>query len=292
MSASFPRVQQAWQDWNAFWLAPAAVAPLAVARIGLGLCMFWAYVLYAPFIEQLFGPESLGAYFFGPDFLIRQYTWLIFSLTLVFAFFFAVGFITPISGVGLIVTHLAFIEPSHFFSWGWTPTVPAFLWYLSLGPSAKAYSVDAWIARRWLKRPYSEYASAWSLRLIQIHIVAIYIGASWHRVDDSAWQRGEMVFDAVAYAYFSRFPNVDWHLFRPVLEVLNYVVWGLELLAPLGLVLKHTRLWFAVGLWLMHLGLELTSTIGWWQLMMMSVLFTYFPESWSKRLLSLCKLMK
>lgn len=287
MSTSFTKVSQAWRAWDAFWFAPAPVAPLAVARMGLGLSMLWAYVLYGPFIDRMFGPESLGAYLFGTDFLIRQYTWLIYWLTLTFAFCFTVGFLTPLSGIGLIVAHLIFIEPSHFFSWGWTPTVPAFLWYLSLGSSAKAYSVDAWLARRLFKHARSEYAPAWNQRLIQVHIVATYIGASWHRIDDVAWQRGEMVFDAVAYAYFSRFPNVDWHLFKPVLEVLNYVVWGLELLAPLGLILKQTRLWFAVGLWLMHLGLELTSTIGWWQLMMMSVLFTYFPESWSKRLMKL-----
>ena len=94
-----------------------------------------------------------------------------------------------------------------------------------------------------------------------------------------------MVYDAVTYAFFSRFPGVDWSMFKIPLALSNYVVWGLELFAPRGLIFKQTRLYFAIGLWCMHLGLELTSTIGWWQFMMMAVLFTYFPTAWSVRLL-------
>lgn len=274
-----------WQDISNFWWAPVRLDQIVIARIGLGASMFFAYLLYTPFIDRLFGPESLGAYLLGKDFLIREYTWPFYWVTLVAAACFTVGFLTPLAGITLIVGHLTFIEPGRFFSWGWVPTIPAFLWYLSLGPAGKAWSVDAVLARRLFKMNWSEVGSAHSLRLIQLHVIAVYIGASWHRIDDGAWWRGEMVFDAVAYAYYSRFPNVDWGALKPILEVANYAVWALELLAPIGLLWKRSRIYFALGLWLMHLGLELTSTIGWWQLMMMSVLFTYFPVQWSSRLL-------
>jgi len=268
-----------------FWFAPQPIEPLVVCRIGLGVSMFFAYLLYTPFIDRIFGSEGLGNYLLGSDFLIRGETWFYYWFTLLAAACFTVGLFTPLSGIALILGHLTFIEPGRFFSWGWVPTVPAFLWYLSLGPAGRAYSLDAWLARRWWGHRFPTLAPAFCLRLIQVHVIAVYIGASWHRIDDGAWWRGEMVFDAVEYAYYSRFPNVPWGSIKPILELSNYLVWGLELMAPLGLLLKRTRLFFAVGLWSMHLGLELTSTIGWWQCMMMSVLFTYFPVSWSKKLL-------
>lgn len=247
--------------------------------------MLMGYLLYEPYVDQLFGPDGLGAYTMGHDHLIRDHTWTTWWVLIGSAASFTLGFATPLSGALLIGSHLVFIEPGRFFSWGWVPTVPAFLAYLTLGPSGRSHSVDAWLIKKWRGIQPLSQVPAWSIRLIQLHIIAIYLGAGWHRVGDIAWLRGEMVYDAVTYAFFSRFPNVDWSMFRWPLVASNYIVWSLELLAPLGLVLAETRLVFAIGLFAMHLGLELTSTIGLWQLMMMSVLFTYFPESWSKRLL-------
>jgi hypothetical protein len=276
-----------YDDWRDFWLAPQAVEPLVVARVGLGLSMLCAYLLYTPFIERLFGADGLGAYLLGHDFYIRDHAWFTYWMVVISAAAFTLGCFTKVAGLTLILGHLTFIEPGHAFSWGWTPTVPAFLWYLTWGPSNAAYSVDAWAKKRFFGLSPVTKPSGWCLRIIQFHIIAIYIGASYHRLDDRAWWHGEMVFDAMAYAYYTRFPNLALMPFKPLMELSNYSVWFLELSAPFGLVYARTRLWYALGLWFMHLGLELTSTIGWWQFMMMSVLFVYFPHHWSEKVLRL-----
>jgi hypothetical protein len=278
-------VKEVVSDLDEFWFSKKPIEPLVIARIGLGASMFFAYLLYTPFIERLFGSEGLGNYLLGSDFTIRESTWFYYWFTLVSAACFTVGLATPLSGIALILGHLTFIEPGRFFSWGWVPTAPAFIWYLSIGPCGRAFSLDSWISKRFFGHRFATMTPGWSMRLIQVHIIAVYIGASWHRLDDVAWWRGEMVFDAVEYAYYSRFPNVPWSSLKILLVPANYLVWFLELAAPIGLAFKPTRIWFAGSLWAMHLGLELTSTIGWWQCMMMSVLFTYFPSAWSKALL-------
>ncbi len=285
-------VSSDWKDWNDFWFAPQAWEPLVVARIGLGASMLAAYLLYAPYVDVLFGPDGLGAYTMGKNHFIREHTWSVWWMVIVSSFCFMIGLGTKLSGALLIAGHLIFIEPGRFFSWGWVPTLPAFAGYLTIGPSNARYSVDAWIKAKFFHSSPPEHVEGWCMRLVQAHIIAIYLGAGWHRIGDIAWMRGEMVYDAVTYAYFSRFPGVDWSMFKWPLVVANYVVWGLELMAPVGLIMRETRLWFAIGLWGMHFGLEATSTIGWWQLMMMSVLFTFFPVSWSKRLLELMPLKK
>ena len=279
------KLQSAARAYDSFWFGQVSVDPLVVGRIGLGASMLAAYLLYIPYIDDLFGPEGLGDYMLGSKHFIRHHTWTVWWITVISAFCFMVGLGTRLSGALLIFCHLAFIEPGRFFNWGWLPTVPAFLAYLSLGPSNARLSVDSWIKNRLFNIAPKDEVPAWCQRLIQIHIIAIYLGAGWHRIGDGAWIRGEMVYEAVTYAYFSRFPGVDWSLFKLPLAIANYVAWGLELAAPVGLVVRKTRVWFALGLWGMHAGLEATSTVGWWQLMMMSVLFTYLPVSWSQVLL-------
>ncbi|MEZ4437315.1 MAG: hypothetical protein R3F65_33395, partial [bacterium] len=44
-----------------------------------------------------------------------------------------------------------------------------------------------------------------------------------------------------------------------------------------------TRRWMALLLMTVHLGLELTALVGAWQLMMLSVLLTFLPPRWLRR---------
>ena len=269
-----------------FWFAPVTVAPLALMRIGLGLTMFAAYLLYASQLEQLFGVDGLSSYVFPGEHFSRNHLWIVWWTLVISSLTFSLGFLTKFSGILLIAGHLLIVEQTRLFSWGWVPTVPAFLAYLSLGPSHRGYSIDAYLFGPVGSNGKEVLVPAWALRLIQVHIIAIYLGAGWHRIDDIAWWRGEMVYDALSYAFFSRFPTVDWDAYKPILALANWGAWALELFAPLGLMWNKTRLWFALGLATMHFGLELTSTIGWWQFMMLILLFAYYPEKWSSQVVA------
>ena len=107
-------LKQAWNAWKKYWFGQVAVEPLVVARIGLGASMFTAYVMYYPFLDELFGPDGLGAYTMGRDHFIREHLPLVWSMTVLSSVCFTLGFLTPLSGALLIAGHLIFIEPGRF----------------------------------------------------------------------------------------------------------------------------------------------------------------------------------
>lgn len=272
------------QSW---YFDPAPVAPLVVCRMGLGLIMVLAYAFYWPHVEPVFGARGLSAYLGDGTALIHRHTWWVYWTLIVAASAFTVGLLTPVAGMVTIACHLSFLEATRLHTWGWAPTVPAFLFYTSISPAWARCSVDRWIldrVRRKRGKPAVEMnrAPAWPMRLMQVHIAATYVGAAWHRIHDGAWWRGEMVYEALTFTFFARFPDLDWFAMRPVLALACWAVWLLELSAPLLLWVPRTRVVWALGLMAMHAGLELTATIGWWQYMMMVVLFVFLPADWSE----------
>jgi hypothetical protein len=276
------RTLEAARRW---FFDPADVHPLALSRIGLGAILFTAYVLNLPYLEALFGAEGLGAYLGLDARLALSHPWALYGLTLACAAAFTAGLATPVSGLLLALCHADFMNGSRMWTWGWGPIILSFLVYTALGGSGRAYSVDAWLRRRWRGQAPAARVPGWAIRLIQVHIAAIYVAAAWHRIDNGPWWRGEMVFAALADSTFSRFPYLDLQPLKGVMEVACKAGWALELAAPLALWPRWTRIPCALGLIALHATLEATATVGWWQFMMMLMLFHFLPPTWSRRAL-------
>ena len=169
-------------------------------------------------------------------------------------------------------------------SWGWSTVMPVLLFLLAISPARNAWSVDAWIAAR-RGRPLPMVAPRWTLRLLQVHVMVVYISASWHRFDDPGWINGEMVYAAVANSMYTRLPYLDPQPYKALFVVLTYATEVIEVVSPFFLWIRRTRIPVAIGLILVHLGLELSATIGYWQFMMMALLWVFLPVSWAERVL-------
>lgn len=273
------RLARATERW---FLADTAVEPLAACRIALGATLFWFYATLAPDHDLMFGPEGLYRYAFdaqAPSWLHVHAGWLLAGV-LVGSAGLALGLLTPISGLIFVAAHLGHTAQGTYFSWGWTLVAPVLVLYLVASGSHRRWSVDALIFGARDRVP------AWPLRLLQINTAAIYIAAAWHRIDDGAWLRGEMVFEAVACQLYSRFPGLDVHLvpYHGVLVVLCWYTWIVELAAPLLLWPRRTRVPMTLALFTVHIGLELGASVGAWQFMMMSLLLCFLPPGWLDRL--------
>jgi len=274
------RVELAVVDW---FLKPAPVATLALIRIMLGLVMVACMVQYIPDVEWLFGYDGLLANVLKryPDHPLRHHTWLVFGLLTVSSVSFTLGFATRISGLTAAVMQATVASSGYFHSWGWSTVMPVVLAIVALSPGRNAWSVDAWIAER-RGRPLPRVAPRWSLRLLQVHVMAIYIAAGWHRINDVGWINGEMVYAAVANSMYTRLPYIDPQPLKPVFSVMTWATEIIELVAPFFLWVRKARVPVALGLVLLHLGLELSATIGYWQFMMMTLLWVFLPVSWAE----------
>ncbi len=259
------------------------VEPLAACRIALGLSLFYFYAQMAPSHALMFGPEGLVRYAFDsaePHWLQRHAGWLL-GGALVGSAGLALGLLTRLSGLIFVAAHIGHTAQTTHFTWGWSLVAPVLVLYLVASGSHRRWSLDAHLWGSTARR-----VTAWPLRLLQLNTAAIYIAAAWHRIDDGAWLRGEMVFEAVACDLYTRAPGLDVHLvpYSGVLEALCWYTWIVELAAPLLLWPRRTRVPITLALFSVHIGLELGAAVGIWQFMMMSLLLCFLPPRWLDRI--------
>ncbi|MCA9718835.1 MAG: HTTM domain-containing protein [Myxococcales bacterium] len=266
-----------------FYLADYPIYPLALLRVGLGLIMFLQYVLYAPYMADIFGPEGVLVSVNGPSWVTSNYL-LVWGLLLAGALCYTLGLFTRVAGLVAILGHVAFHHQTWTFSWGDGTVGHAFIFYTLLGDPGGRLSLDALLRRR--RDPnyaLPETTAAYAIRLIQLHVTAIYFMAAWNRVTRAGWRAGRMTYVALSHSVFSRFPSTDWFPYQWPLWAATWYTWIIELGAPVVLWIRRVRTPWVIGLMLMHLGLELSSTIGWWQFYMLTVLTAFLPSAWSER---------
>jgi len=268
------------EDW---WLAPRPIHALVGARIGIASVLFVAYAQRLPEALDLFGPAGIG----GADLYARvpelgrfhpgiaaplDVLRLVHSSALVAALYavllaalaaFALGFRTRIAGALAFALHLLFWTRNPLAFAGWAGFVNGPLLYLAMAPVGRRLSIDAWLRRRRGDAPLAALAPGWPLRLLQIHVCAMYAVAGWSRLDKPDWLDGSLVEIALTSALSSRVA-IDWSAAAPLLMLLTWAALVLEGLAPILLWVPRVRRFWAGALALFHAGLAVLLHIEVW----------------------------
>jgi len=293
----------ALENW---WLAPRPLHGLIGARIVFGATLLVAYALRLPAYQDLYGPRGIG----GPELaarvpdlppfhplilpaldLLRQIPsegaiTALYLLMLVALAAFTLGFRTRIAGVLSVVLHLLFWvrNPIAYVSWAGFVTAP--LLWVALAPVGRHVSIDAWLRRRRGLAPASWFASGWPLRLLQIHVCAMYAVAGWSRLDKPTWLNGDTVLIAMTSANFSRVA-IDWSAAAPLLAVATWASMVLEGFAPFLLWVPRVRKLWAWGLVGLHASLAIVihEEIWAWSAVMIGGLLAFlFSDATSPQL--------
>jgi hypothetical protein len=221
--------------------------------------------------------------------------WLValYGLLLASSLAFTLGLYTRIAGSVAVVLHLLFLAINPLAHYGWASVVAPFTLCVVLSRSGDFVSIDAW---RKLRRAGASFPNerpnvrpsvlvpAWPMRLLQVHIAAMYFHTGFARIDDPDWLRGEVLFEALTRTLYTRF-TLDLDFFAPVLLLLSYSVFLLEPLATILLWIPGVRTLCALALIAMHVILEILTNVGWWNYIMLGGLLTFLPPPWVARLL-------
>jgi Vitamin K-dependent gamma-carboxylase len=287
-----------------WFFAPTMQYWAVMCRIGFGFCLFAAWLFYAPVVQELFGPQGLGgaatiarlphAELALRDFRYVAYLryihvptviWLLYGVLLLSALSFAAGCFTRTSGVVLVLLHTLFVARMPYAVWGWAMMIHAFTSYTILAHPGRYVSLDAWFRGR--KTPDASpgrigTAPLWPKRLMQVHVCTMYAVVGWARLSQPGWIEGGMTYEALTNLMFAR-ADLDWHAWIPLLRASNYIVYCLEPLVPVLFWLPTVGPWCVIALMGLHLGLELTTTVGWWNYVLMLALLTFLPDAWLQR---------
>lgn len=210
---------------------------------------------------------------------------LLHGLLLASSLAFALGLYTRIAGVTAVVLHMLFVTVHPLAHYGWASMVAPFALYVVLSRAGASWSLDAWRRRgRGVAEAPAATEPAWPMRLLQIHVAAMYFHAGFARIDDPLWLDGEALFEALARTLFTRF-TFDLHVWSPALSLLTWAVFLLEPLASILLWVPRVRTLCALALIAMHVVLEILTNVGWWNFIMIGGLLAFLPPTWVARLL-------
>ena len=140
------------------------------------------------------------------------------------------------------------------------------LLYLTTGASCACWSVDAWWRRR-RGRPTHTTVPGLPVRLVQVQWAAMYFLSGLEKAGGASWQKGTALHYALSNRTFARFGS----FFHPILEspfatpILKGATWGVlgwELMFPLMVLWRPSRIPALVMGLLVHFGIGLTMSVG------------------------------
>jgi len=297
------------QGWNRFWFTPSDPHALSALRIVAGLMAWYVLLTYSFDLERFFGPGGMlpldlvaqlneleagarGAVRWSYlDYIHDVGTlWAMHVAGLVVVGLFAVGFLTRITSVLSFVVFLSYLHRAPVVTSHVEPILVFLLLYLCLGPAGACFSVDRWLAdRRRRARPVSigdeslSPRSGWAtvaVRLIQVHLVFVYLSMGLGKVLGDVWWNGSAVWWLAARPE-SRLVDLTWLHSYPLL----FNVWTLAVVVfELGFVVfvwnsLARPLVLGIGVLLWASLAVVTGSVAWCVLMCLANVVFVSPES-------------
>ena len=269
--------------WNRFWFEPAPTSTLALLRIALGLVVIAWTLSLAGDLFPFFGrhgvqpspprpPGSWGMLALSDGDLALG---ALYASLLVSAAALAIGFHTRVAAVFVFVCLLSFERRSPYVFNAGDHLLRILTFYLMLAPAGAALSIDRWRARQrlWVfpARP------PWALRLMQLQLSFVYVGAVWAKVRGTTWNDGTAISYALRLTDLERFPVPGFVTQLPISTLLTYSALGIELC--LGILVWNRRLrpWVLLLGLLMHLGIDWSIRVGFFSLAVFVMYLAFIP---------------
>ena len=251
--------QSSVRGWNRFWFTPTDTATLGMIRLLAGSMIFYTHLVWAIDLLGFAGPEARISAEYAREFhrgsvFAWSYLnwiespallWAVHVLALIVLAMFAAGLFTRITSVLAFIITISFINRLPFALFGLDQLNGLLAFYLMIGPSGAAYSLDNVFARRgwlnflpqWLRGTSGTIAPSvtanLSIRLIQIHMCIIYLFAGTGKLQGATWWDGTAMWLSFAnYEYQSL--DMTWLANYPyLLDFLTHltIVWECSYIA-------------------------------------------------------------
>lgn len=292
-----------WAAWNMFWFTPADPLPLAIVRIGTGLLLAWASLVWLLDANAFFGPAGwLPAhevwrmndqpwqwswYFVATS---TTALWTLGVLTVVAAVMLTVGLATRLSAIVAFAGLVSAANRAPLNVFGLDDTLGMLLISLVVGPAADALSVDGWLQRRLTaprRRPGQGGAASITaniaLRLLQCHLCVVYFFSGTGKLLGASWWEGVALWGAAANEQY-RTLDLTWmadHLLLLNAITLSTLFWEVGYAALVWP--RLTRPWAIAMAVAVHLGIGLAMGMMEFGLAMIVANLAFVPASaWRK----------
>jgi hypothetical protein len=256
-----------------FWFEPTDAATLGVLRIAFGAVMLLWTLSLAPDVGAFFAPLGVIGQVDGTS---DPWAWSVLDLAgsdfAVAALYIAlvcgatgvlVGWHSRVSAAVVLAALVSFERANPYVFNSGDTLLRLLALYVLIAPSGMAYSLDA--RRRGITEP--AYIPIWPLRLIQIQVSAMYLGAVWSKLDGDAWRDGSAVGYATRLPDLVRFPVSDLiGTSQLAVHAATYGTMLVEAALVVGLWNRRTRVYALAAGVIFHLAIDLSIRVGFFTL--------------------------
>lgn len=291
--------------WHRFWFEPADPLMLGIIRLLCGWMLFYNLTVWTLDLEAFFGDHGLqpleairavhqSRFVFSFWLWIGDtYLWPVHFLCLAISAMFCVGFATRITSVLSFLITISYSQRVPIANFGFDQILGMLCLYLSLGPSGAAVSVDSLI-HKWRLRRQGRTAvvakvafARMAMRLIQLHLCAIYFWAGLAKLKGPTWWTGEAMWRVLANEEYQTL-DLTWMAWVPWLPFLMAhitIAWEVFFIALIWNP-KLRPFLLAMGV-AMHVGIG--AFLGMWTFgLIMAFAYLAFsdPDVWRQRISS------
>ena len=263
------------KQWNQFWFNAGDVRILGILRILIGAFALYSHVIWTVDFDAFFLRDGAidpnygsllneNSPFFWSHFQWIESSGVLWALHVVAAIVFVmmiVGFATPVTSVLSFLLVVSYTNRAFGALFGMDQVLAFMSFYLAIGPSGKAFSVDAWLRRRrGVTREVQLQPSVRaniSVRLIQFHMCIVYLFAGLSKLQGESWWRGDAIWGAMAsYEYqtidMTWMANYMWMINAMTLASLVF-----EISYPFVIWHRWARPFYLLTAVILHLGIGL-----------------------------------
>ena len=291
--------------WHRFWFEPADPFLLCVLRLLTGGMLFYNLLVWTQDLEAFFGNDGLQpltsvrrlheSHFIFSFWLWTgdAYLWPMHFACLTVAAMFCTGLLTRVTSVLSFLITISYSQRVPVANFGLDQILGMLCLYLSLAPAGASVSLDSMIRTRSQRRfgipvaaTVRKFASArMSIRLIQLHLCAIYFWAGHAKLKGSSWWTGDAMWRVLANEEYQTI-DLTWMAWVPWLP---YLIAHITILWEVFFVVlvwnpRLRPLILLAGV-AMHLGIG--AFLGMWTfglIMIFAYLAFLDPDTWRSRL--------
>jgi hypothetical protein len=276
--------------WNRFWFRPSDALDLCVMRFCVGLLAFLWHTSFAFDLVRWYGPDgwlaggamqrlvaegadrvSLSEFSYLYWITDPRWLWAIHLLGSIVLLALMLGVYSRWAAIASLVVLVSDIHRAPLLTGPEEPVLTMMVAYLCLAPIGQHLSWDAWRRRSQPLTVELHYIATVSRRLIQVHLVLIYLVMGLTKLSGATWWYGEAVWWLAAQ------PDSQWFnpaVLRSYSVVLNLwthaivigelsfavLIWN-RWFRPLVLVVSGI-LWCSVAVASGYIGLALTMVVA------------------------------
>jgi uncharacterized membrane protein YphA (DoxX/SURF4 family) len=307
---------RALRAWVALWDRREPATAQALVRIFVGMCLVFDLVQMGALglVDAVWAPPPDGMGY-GANAGLWSVRWfgrsagtaeLLYAAALISGVLFMIGLATRVSALVFVLVYAQLGYYNVDADRGIDTVFRTIVLIMAFSHGHARWSVDAWVRRRFLKRPYPDEVPAWPRYLLFLQLLWIYFSGGHNKTGREWGLAGGFtaLANVLSDPHFSRFTDGWVTVVHPLTRLATAATMAFELGAPLMIVLtwlhatraRRHRVWRSISqlrwAWIaigasFHLGIAVFMQLGvfpWGMLALYPVLFhsseLIAAESW------------